>query len=456
MRLQRFTVALAGLSIAFGIVLIRGPSARAEGTIWAECTSGSATQTCQASSWYTSPVVVVWHASPAPEETSPCLLGVEDPFETDNVANLSCSARWRTEGSDTKALVLHVEASTPTVDVVPERQPDSNGWYNHPVAVTFKGQGYSGPATCQAGGPSATAVYAGPATVSATVSGTCVDPAGKSASAAFGLRYDATPPTITGAYPTRPPDLNGWYNHPVTFVFTGTDALSGMEPCSATYSGPDSANAKLLGTCHDGAGNVATFTVSLRYEATPPTLYAHASAGDGVVSLHWRASTNVEIIRSPGLRAPHASMLYSGTLGSFTDTHCRDGVRYTYTLRARDRAGAVTDRSISITPDPQLLAPATNALVTTPPLLRWTAVKGASYYNVQLFRGHKLLSVWPVHTSLQLSRSWQFAGGEHRLAPGRYSWYVWPGFGLFAAAHYGALIGHRTFTVQSATSTRGG
>jgi hypothetical protein len=458
MRVERRTAALAGLSIAFAIALISGSSARASfETIWPECTSGSATQTCKESGWYTSSVVVVWRASSAPEHTSPCELGIGYPFEADGVANVECSAKWKGAGSETTALTLHIEVSAPTIEAIPERPPDSHGWYNHPVAVTFKGQGYSGPATCQAaGGPSATAVYSGPDTASATVSGTCVDPAGKSASMTFGLRYDATKPTITGAYATRPPDFNGWYNHPVTFAFTGTDAISGMEPCSATYSGPEGADATLTATCYDGAGNAATFAVSLGYEATPPPLRANVSAGDGVVSLHWKANSQVEIIRSPGLRGPHASTLYSGTSGSFTDTHCRNGVRYTYTLRTRSRAGVATDRSISVTPGPQLLAPAENALATTPPVLRWTPVKGASYYNVQLYRGHKLLSVWPVHTSVQLSRSWQFDGSEHRLAPGRYSWYVWPGYGPFHAAHYGAPIGHRTFTIHSTTSTTSG
>jgi hypothetical protein len=96
-----------------------------------------------------------------------------------------------------------------------------------------------------------------------------------------------------------------------------------------------------------------------------------------------------------------------------------------------------------------LLAPAANAVLLAPPLLRWTPVKGATYYNVQLYRGHhKLLSVWPAGPSLQLARAWRYGGTEQRLGPGRYSWYVWPGFGAFAAARYGSLVGHRTFIVR--------
>jgi hypothetical protein len=349
-------------------------------------------------------------------------------------------------------VTLHVEASSPIIEANPARPPDSDGWYNHPLAITFAGHGYSGVGACQTGAPSATTVYAGPDTASASVSGTCVDPAGKSVSMSFGLRYDATPPTITGAFPSRAPDFNGWYNRPVTFVFTGVDATSGMEPCSATYAGPDGSSARLVGSCHDRAGNVATPAVSFPYEATLPPLSVAASTGDGIVSLRWRSNARVEVARSPGVRGPNASVLYSGSSGSFTDSRARDGVKYTYTLKAKGRAGKITKRALSLVPGPHLVAPATNARLTTPPLLRWTPVKGASYYNVQLFRGQKLLSTWPAHSSLQLNRAWSFGGSEHRLAPGRYSWYVWPGYGAVGTAHYGSLIGHTTFVVSAPVS----
>jgi hypothetical protein len=448
MRLPRCGIAIAAVSVSLGVASASAQSASAQGTIWAECQSGSVAQVCQESSWYTSPVKVVWKTSTPPQETSPCRLEIEYEYATDGVTGLTCSAWWKTEGTDKRELLLHTEVSDLSTEVVPERPPDDNGWYNHPVAVTFKGRGYSGPAACFATGSSAAASYTGPDAVSATVSAKCVDPAGKSANSSFGLRYDSTPPTITNALPLRQVDFNGWFNHPVTFDFTGTDAMSGMEPCSATYPGPDSENAELMGVCHDRAGNAATLVVSFRYHATPPPLNASASAGDGLVSVRWRSNSGVEIVRSPGLHGPRASVLYSGNSGSFTDTRPRNGVRYIYTLKAKDLAGNVSQRTIAVTPGPRLLAPSPDAHVTAPPLLRWTPVRGANFYNVQLYRGHKLLSAWPVHTSFQLSPSWRFTGIEHRLARGRYSWYVWPASGTLSAARYGALIGHRSFVVE--------
>jgi hypothetical protein len=81
-------------------------------------------------------------------------------------------------------------------------------------------------------------------------------------------------------------------------------------------------------------------------------------------------------------------------------------------------------------------------------MLRWTQVRKASYYNVQLFRGSKILSVWPRHASLKLARSWRFAGRRHRLAPGRYHWYVWPGYGPQSASRYGKAVGNAVFVIR--------
>jgi hypothetical protein len=140
--------------------------------------------------------------------------------------------------------------------------------------------------------------------------------------------------------------------------------------------------------------------------------------------------------------------VYQGGSGSFDDVGVRDGVRYGYTLTAQDQAGNTTVRGVFATPGPRLLAPAANAHISAPPRLQWTAVDRASYYNVQLYRRGKVLSVWPTKPSLQLKRSWQFDGHHYRLKPGLYRWYVWPGYGRRAAARYGPLIGTGTFVVD--------
>ena len=87
--------------------------------------------------------------------------------------------------------------------------------------------------------------------------------------------------------------------------------------------------------------------------------------------------------------------------------------------------------------------------LAAPPALSWTAIPKASYYNVQLFKGGtKILSAWPTKASFKLARSWKFGGKRHRLARGRYHWYVWPGYGPQRANKYGKPVGHATFVIK--------
>ena len=114
----------------------------------------------------------------------------------------------------------------------------------------------SGIASCQQ------LAYNGPDSATASVSGTCRDVAGNvSAPFSFALKYDATPPSVS-ANPARGPDGNGWYNHPVSVSFGGTDATSGIDSCtSGSYSGPDTSGTTVSGSCSDKAGNTSSATV---------------------------------------------------------------------------------------------------------------------------------------------------------------------------------------------------
>jgi Ca2+-binding RTX toxin-like protein len=105
-----------------------------------------------------------------------------------------------------------------------------------------------------------------------------------------------------------------------------------------------------------------------------------------------------------------------------------------------------------------LIAPSAGAVVRAgrPPLLRWTPVRSARYYNVQLFRNrHKVLSAWPSRPRYRLKPRWSYRGRQRRLAPGRYRWAVWPGFGPRSRADYGRRMGPSTFEVLPAHSLAG-
>jgi hypothetical protein len=89
------------------------------------------------------------------------------------------------------------------------------------------------------------------------------------------FKIDKTPPSVTGASPSRGPDSNGWYNQPVSVAFSGSDGVSGVASCTSSgYSGPDTGGTSIGGSCTDNAGLSSSGSFDLRYDATPPAVNA--------------------------------------------------------------------------------------------------------------------------------------------------------------------------------------
>jgi hypothetical protein len=347
---------------------------------------------------------------------------------TDNAGNVSSA----------KALTISYDATPPTVTPAPARGADANGWYNHAVSVAFQGSDpASGIDSCTSG------AYSGPDTGSAAVAGSCKDKAGNVANGSFGLQYDATAPTVTGATPARAPDLNGWYNHAVTIDFAGSDSGSGLASCDEVeYSKPDAADASVSGRCRDNAGNEsAPLAFALKYDSKPPALTKLMTTSTGSsVALAWSASTDVARVAITRTRAGGAPVtLYNGKrITSFTDKKVQNGARYSYQVTGFDQAGNdIVVKSLG-TPASALIAPRASAHVRAGTVLRWRPVKSAGYYNVQLWlKGKKVLTTWPKGTTLRLPR----------LRAGTYLWLVWPGIGDRSAHKYGPLLGKSSFVI---------
>jgi len=427
------------------VTLLGATSAEAVPSVTFKCTP--APQDC--SGWFRSDVAIDWTVIPSDAAVTGCQ---DKSFTTDTPGtNEFCSAD---DGAATVTVQLKIKVDQ-TAPVVtgghPARDADTNGWYNHAVALAFAGSDLtSGIETCTA------TTYGGPDSAAATVEGSCIDRAGNvSAPLGYGLKYDETAPSVTAARPERPPDHGSWFTAPVRLNVEATDATSGLAACpNVTYDGPDSPTVSVIGTCRDRAGNAASRAFPLSFDATPPLLTAlSVSPGDRRVMLRWRATggvASVEVMRSPGLGGAHTSVVFRGPGARFADAEVVNGDRYTYEVRAVDAAGNVGSRTVTTVPGPRLIAPAQGAVVeaSTPPRLRWTPVRRARYYNVQLFRdGHKVRSAWPKRARLQLGHRWSYRGKRVRLVPGEYRWLVWPGRGARKNAEYGERIGRRTFTV---------
>ena len=78
--------------------------------------------------------------------------------------------------------------------------------------------------------------------------------------------------------PDRAPDAGEWYRRSVGVAFAGTDATSGVASCSSSsYTGPDSGQATVNGTCTDMAGNTGSGSFGLKFDATAPAATAAAN-----------------------------------------------------------------------------------------------------------------------------------------------------------------------------------
>jgi hypothetical protein len=392
--------------------------------------------------WYTSSVTINWVVTGA-TDSSGC---DAKTLTTDTTGTMLTCTASDADGTTSVTKTFKIDKTPPTAAAAASRAADANGWYNHSLTVSFAGSDVtSGIASCSSAG------YSGPDSGSAAVGGSCTDKAGNVGASSMPLKYDATPP-VTAAAASRAADANGWYNHALTVSFAGNDVTSGIASCtSASYSGPDNASASVAGSCTDNAGNVGTASQPLKYDSTPPTVSRlAAAAGNRRFELRWSNSAdteNVQVARSPGRGRAQTSTIYSGRARSCRDAGLSVGKAYRYTVTGFDQAGNAGSATVTVKATGPLLSPPPGARVTSPPILTWTPVAHASYYNLQIVRGRKILSVWPRRPYFRLPRSWSFDGHRYRLEAGVYHWYVWPGFGRLSVAKYGNRLGGSTFVV---------
>src|SRR5262249_11273116 len=133
--------------------------------------------------WYTRPVSISWSGADATSGIASCTPALT--YSGPDSANAS-SAGGCTDHAGNSAspppLSFRYDATPPTVQPVASRPPDSNGWYNHALAVDWSGTDpVSGIASCSSFG------YSGPDAAAVQPSGACTDKAGNtSAPVAFG------------------------------------------------------------------------------------------------------------------------------------------------------------------------------------------------------------------------------------------------------------------------------
>jgi len=398
--------------------------------------------------WFRSSVTVSWsYNSSGATGASGC--GSATVSDDTSGATFTCTVNYG--GSFVgSSVTVRKDSAPPGVSASASRGPDTNGWYTSPVNFSFTGDdGASGVASCTSG------TYSGPDGGDISVSGSCTDNAGNTGSTSVKIKFDATPPTVTGP-PARKPDANGWYNHPVDVAFTGADAGSGVSECSPTvsYKGPDANPAKLVGQCRDAAGHLsAPTTVELRYDSTPPARPNLRWVRRGsTMSLSWTAAKDVvvaKVARAPGPKGKKPGLVYEGKARRFVDRKLSPGAKYWYEVTLVDQAGNQSSKTVGLQPTTGIFSPTDGAVVGEPPVVAWAGVAKARFYNLQLWRGNlKVLTTWVKRPKLALPLRWKYQGVRRTLVDGSYRLYVWPAFGTTREPRYGKLVGQIGFVVK--------
>jgi hypothetical protein len=287
-------------------------------------------------------------------------------------------------------------------------------------------------------------------------------------------RIDTIPPdtTITSA----PPASNN--SAQAIFAFASSESgstffctinSSGFAPCTSpqTYSGLGDGTYTFRVQAVDAVGNAdpsaATYTWTISgvgppiADLRPPANVSRLrrSVGYGRLQLRWLKPRDADfdhvgVYVSTSPKTPPRKLLYTGKAQTYTDRHFKNGQYYRYLVVSYDHAkNASGGRPALVRPSALLVAPRPGSAVRAAPTFRWAGVRGAAFYNVQLWKnGQKVLSAWPGKARQALSRRWRYRGRSYSLSHGVYVWYVWPGFGPRTQARYGQLLGYASFRVR--------
>jgi hypothetical protein len=279
------------------------------------------------------------------------------------------------------------------------------------------------------------------------------------------------PPVVTG-----PPNPSS--SATARFVFTsepGARFLCQLDGGGGTFSPCTNPQVYTVGEgphtlvveAVDAAGNVGgpsrpySWTVETvppqSADRTPPqnVRRLRRDIGYRVLRLRWEVPADADfdhvgVFVSTRASSPPRTLVYRGKRESYTNKRFENGVYHRYLVVAYDHAAnASPGAGAAVPPSVLLKSPHDGRAVRSPPVLRWSPVRNAAFYNVQVYyRGRKVLSAWPAQPRRALARRWVDAGRGHSLRRGLYTWYVWPAFGGKSKSRYGQLLGRATFRVR--------
>ena len=187
----------------------------------------------------------------------------------DGAKTLTAVATDRVARTATAASSVTLDATPPSITATPSPVANAAGWNKGPVTVSFTCTDASGVTSCAA-----------PVSVTAEgiqhVTGTAVDAAGNSKTIDVPVQIDLTDPFIVTAA-DQAVSADGWAHGNVMFSFTCGDSVSAVGQCSSPVTLLASGGEQTVsGTAVDLAGNSATSSRTIRFDASAPALTVDA------------------------------------------------------------------------------------------------------------------------------------------------------------------------------------
>ncbi|HET9183307.1 MAG TPA: Ig-like domain-containing protein [Candidatus Angelobacter sp.] len=278
-------------------------------------------------------------------------------------------------GSSLTVTLIGVDSDSPSITETANPAANMYGWNNTDVNVGFAcSDETSGIAACPA------STLRSSEGASQIVSGTAVDNAGNTATSSLAISIDKTPPTIT-ASAAPAPNAAGWNNSPVTVTFSCTDALSGIASCPASIAlNSEGAGLSADGTAMDKAGNIASASLSVNIDLTPPAISITSPANGATVTnsnLQLTGSVSdslsgIATVTCNGAPANISSVSFTCNLTLVSGAN-------TIQVQATDKAGNTANTQLAVTFGAPLVPP--KALFLTPTQIN--LLQGQNH-NVQL------------------------------------------------------------------------
>jgi len=454
----------------------------------------------------TTPPNVANHANMTSEATGPAGANVNytPPNATDTVdgtITADCSPSPGVFAIGTTTITCNAEDSAGNSDPTPETftitvsdtTPPAVAAHANVSAEALSGAG----ATVNYTPPTATDVVDGPSAVSCspasggtfplgntTITCTASDTRGNTGTGTFVVTIgDSTPPVITPPasivvssggkekIPASTPAIAKFLDGAIAIdrvngkveVTNNAPAVFPLGKTVVTFSAQDKNENKAYETSSVTVVEEAVAPVK-PVDRTPPgnVRSLRLTPGNHSLTLTWDVPTaddfdHVVVLRAISQLDQTEKPVFRGdkSVTSFTDRKLRNDLEYRYLVVSYDEANnrSVGVAIVGVPRAPKLIRPAQAERVSAPPLLTWVPTPSADYYNVQLIRligktkTVKILSVWPAKARFQLTASWIYDKKRFVLTPGRYRWFVWPGFGPRKDADYGTGLGQSLFVV---------